>query len=76
MPNDGLYRVIKHFHSLLLCTAMRAVVEILLESLAAAVAPDFPQIRAGSINFAGLIGNMTAALTLDKRLALANTQDG
>ena len=55
---------------------MRAVVEILLKSLAATVAADCLQIRSGRINLAGFVGDMTASLTLDKGLALANTKNG
>jgi hypothetical protein len=45
---------------LLFCAAMRAVVEILLKSLAATVAADCLQIRSGRINLAGFVGDMTA----------------
>jgi hypothetical protein len=55
---------------------MWAVVESLLKSLAATVAPDCLQIRSGRINLARFVGDMTTSLTLDKRLALANTKNG
>ena len=55
---------------------MWAVIEILLKTLAAAVAADCLQIRSGRINLAHFVGDVTAALTLDKRLALANAKNG
>jgi hypothetical protein len=55
---------------------MRTVVEILLKSLAATVAADCLQIPSGGINLAGFVGDMTASLTLDKGLALADTKNG
>jgi hypothetical protein len=55
---------------------MRAIIETLLKSLAAAVAAGFLHICPWSINPAGFVGNMAAALALDKRLALANTKNG
>jgi len=61
---------------LLFCTAMWAVIETLLKSLAATVAAACLQIRSGRINLAGFVGDMTASLTFDKRLALANTKNG
>jgi hypothetical protein len=56
--------------------AVWAVIETPLESLAAAVAANCLQIRSGRINRAHFVGDMTAALTLDKRLALANAKNG
>ena len=55
---------------------MWTVIETLLKSLAAAVAAACLQIRSGRIYLAHFVGDMTAALTLDKRLALANTKNG
>ncbi len=55
---------------------MWAVIETLLKSLAATVAAACLQIRSGRINLAGFVGDMTASLTFDKRLALANTKNG
>ena len=55
---------------------MWAVIETLLESLAATVAADCLQIHSGRINLAHFVCDMTAALTLDKRMALANTKNG
>ena len=55
---------------------MWAVIEALLKRFATAVAADCLQIRSGRINLAHFVGDMTAALTLDKRLALANTKNG
>ena len=55
---------------------MWAVIETLLKSLAAAMAADFLQILTGRINLAHFVSDMTAALTLDKRLALANAKNG
>ncbi|MGD9168146.1 MAG: hypothetical protein PVH33_15640 [Syntrophobacterales bacterium] len=55
---------------------MWAVIETLLKSFAAVVAADCLQIRSSRINLAHFVGDMTAALTLDKRLALAKTKNG
>ena len=55
---------------------MWAVVETLLENLAATVAADCLQICSNRINLAHFVGDMTAALTLDKGLTLANTKNG
>jgi hypothetical protein len=61
---------------LLFGAAMRAIIETLLKSLAAEVAAGFLHICPWSINPAGFVDNMAAALALDKRLALANTKNG
>ena len=55
---------------------MWTVIETLLKSLAAAVAADCLQIRSRRINLAHFVGDMTAALTLNKRLAFANPKNG
>lgn len=55
---------------------MWAVIEALLKTLAAAVAANRQYIRFGRINPAHFVSDMTAALALDKRLALANPKDG
>ena len=61
---------------LLFGAAMWAVIETLLKSLATAVAAGCLKIRSGRINLTHFVGDMTTVLTLDKRLALANTKNG
>jgi hypothetical protein len=69
-------RILSGSNSLLFCAAMRTVIEIPLKSLAATMAADCLQIRSDRKNLAGFVGDMTASLTFDKSLALANTKNG